>query len=73
MDFSLYTENIKKPVLAIELDGKYHKSKQQKERDRMKEEILQYMEIPLLRIPSKVTWDVLEFEDKIEEKLNMEK
>lgn len=71
LDFCLYTDNINKPVLAIEVDGKYHKLQPQKTRDGMKEEILEYMGIPLLRIPSKVTWKVNEFEDKIEEKLKM--
>lgn len=70
LDFSLYTEDINKPVLAIEVDGKQHESKRQQKRDKMKEEILQHMEIPLLRIPSKVLWSKEEFENKIEEKLN---
>lgn len=71
LDFSLYNETINKPVLAIEVDGKYHELEIQGKRDRMKEEILQHMEIPLLRIPSKVTWDIGEFEKILDEKLNI--
>lgn len=71
LDFSLYTKSIKKPVLAIEVDGKYHQLEKQKERDKMKEQILEYMEIPLLRISSKATWSEKEFEEKIEERISL--
>ena len=71
IDFALYTTSIKKPVLAIEVDGKYHQLEKQKIRDKNKEEILNHMEIPLLRIPSKVLWGREEFESKLQEKLNM--
>lgn len=70
LDFSLYSESINKPVLAIEVDGKTHNEEVQKVRDEKKEKILDYMNIPLLRIPSKVPWNVNEFEEKIEEALN---
>ena len=69
LDFSLYTDNINKPILAIEVDGRYHEDPEQKARDQKKEKILQHMEIPLLRIPSKITWDENMLEQKIEEKL----
>lgn len=69
LDFALYTQNINKPVLAIEVDGKTHDLAEQKIRDGMKEEILAYMGIPLLRISSKVAWDVEDFEKMIEDKL----
>ena len=65
----MYTQNINKPVLAIEVDGKTHDLAEQKIRDGMKEEILDYMGIPLLRISSKVAWDVEDFEKMIEDKL----
>ena len=32
-----------------------------------KEKILKHMNIPLLRVSSKVVWDEIEFEDKIKE------
>ena len=66
----LYTDNIKKPVLAIEVDGKHHSEQKQKDRDKKKETILKDMEIPLLRIPSKVVWEVAEFEKRVKEKIN---
>lgn len=70
IDFMLYTDNIKKPVLAIEVDGKHHSEQKQKDRDKKKETILKDMEIPLLRIPSKVVWEVAEFEKRVKEKIN---
>lgn len=71
IDFAIYSENINKPLLAIEVDGKYHNYEEQKQRDEKKEEILKYMDIPLLRIPSKITWDIKEFEGEIESKINV--
>lgn len=69
LDFAIYTTNINKPVLAIEVDGEKHNEEKQKKRDIKKEEILNYMEIPLLRIPSKNTWSIEDFEKKVEEHL----
>lgn len=69
IDFAIYSESINKPLLAIEVDGKYHNEENQKQRDEKKEKILSYMNIPLLRISSKVTWNTREFEERIEEKL----
>ncbi len=71
VDFALYTDSINKPVLAIEVDGKYHEQEKQKQRDKMKEEILEYMNIPLLRISSKTMLAEAEFEQEIEKKLNL--
>ncbi len=52
IDFLIYNEISKKPVLAIEVDGyKYHKeSTQQYERDKLKRNILFKYNIPLLRL-----------------------
>lgn len=69
LDFAIYTTNINKPVLAIEVDGEKHNEEKQKKRDIKKEEILNYMEIPLLRIPSKNTWSIEDFEKEVEEHL----
>ena len=46
-----------------------NKKEKQKIRDAKKEKILEYMEIPLLRVPSKNTWTEQEFKEKIEEKI----
>lgn len=73
IDFAIYSENINKPLLAIEVDGKYHNYEEQKQRDYKKEKILEYMDIPLLRIPSKAIWEIGEFEKEIETKLKEEK
>lgn len=69
LDFAIYSESINKPLLAIEVDGKRHSEDIQKERDKKKEKILNYMNIPILRVPSKVVWNIEEFEEKLKEKL----
>jgi len=54
IDFLLYNQINKKPVLAIEVDGfHYHKQgTKQYERDRLKDHILELYKIPLLRFPT---------------------
>lgn len=52
IDFLIVTELTEQPVLAIELDGKYHKSDIQKNRDRKKDKILEDHGIPIWRILS---------------------
>lgn len=69
IDFCIYTNSIKKPILAIELDGKKHEELEQQQRDRKKEQILEHMGIPLLRIKSKAVWEEKEFFQKVEEKI----
>ena len=51
LDFLLFNRIVKKPVLAIEVDGyKYHKEDTiQATRDKMKNQIMEKYEIPLLR------------------------
>lgn len=53
LDFTIYDKRINKPVIVIELDGKYHKEEIQKERDIKKNEALKNMGIPLWRLNSK--------------------
>ena len=65
IDFSIYSESINKPLLAIEVDGKTHQYQEQKIRDEKKEKVLAHMNIPLLRISSKITWDEKELENRI--------
>ena len=54
IDFLLYNQVSKKPILAIEVDGfHYHKhGTRQYERDRLKDRILERYKIPLLRFPT---------------------
>ena len=54
VDFLLYNQISKKPVLAIEVDGfHYHKpGTAQHKRDKMKDRILELYGIPLLRFPT---------------------
>lgn len=62
LDFTIYDNRINKPVMVIELDGKYHKEDVQKERDRKKNEALKHMEIHLWRVNSKdaITYEEIE-------------
>lgn len=52
--------------MVIELDGEYHKEEIQKERDKKKNEALNYMEIPLWRLNSKDAITFQDFEDYID-------
>lgn len=68
IDFLIYNEISKKPVLAIEVDGyKYHKEgTQQYERDKLKRNILFKYNIPLLRLKTNSSGE----KDNIKHKLN---
>lgn len=68
IDFLIYNEISKKPVLAIEVDGyKYHKEgTQQYERDKLKRNILSKYNIPLLRLKTNSSGE----ESNIKHKLN---
>ncbi|MBU6134642.1 AAA domain-containing protein [Clostridium tertium] len=66
LDFTIYDKRINKPVMVIELDGEYHKEEIQKERDKKKNEALNYMEIPLWRLNSKDAITFQDFEDYID-------
>ena len=66
LDFAIYSKNINKPILAIEVDGKNHQFEEQKKRDEKKEKILKYMDIPLLRVNSKSVWEDNWFSQEIE-------
>ena len=70
LNFAIYTKEINKPILAIEVDGKSHKEIEQKIRDNKKNKILEYMGIPLIRINSKVTFEERELCDEIQKYLN---
>ena len=65
VDFTLCNE-VNKPILAIELDGKNHEERIQMERDKKKNEALKHMQIPLWRLPSKKALTKDEFEQKIQ-------
>ena len=66
LDFAIYSKNINKPILAIEVDGKNHQFEEQKKRDEKKEKILKYMDIPLLRVNSNSVWEDNWFSQEIE-------
>lgn len=59
-DFVIYYKVGKKPIGVIEIDGGYHEIEKQKERDLLKNSILDKAKIPLLRIKT--------IEGRIEEK-----
>lgn len=56
LDYTIHDTRINKPVLVIELDGKYHKEEEQAQRDELKNAALSHMKIPLWRIRSKEAW-----------------
>lgn len=65
LDFTIISELTNKPILVIELDGKYHDEYEQQIRDKKKDKILDHHGVPIWRIKST---DALE-EDDISEKL----
>lgn len=51
VDFLIYSKVTHLPIMAIEVDGfAYHNTEKQRERDLIKNSILQKYEIPLLRL-----------------------
>lgn len=68
LDFLLYNDIDKYPILAIEVDGvSYHDNELQRERDKKKNHILEILELPLLRLST----DGHDEEVKIIESLSM--
>lgn len=61
-DFVFFEKFGKKPIFIIELDGRKHRKKIQKQRDTRKDNLLQVFEIPILRILT----DNTQPKDKIE-------
>lgn len=70
LDFTIYDNRINKPVMVIELDGKYHKEEVQKERDRKKNEAIKHMGIHLWRLNSKDAITYEEFENYLDMNIN---
>lgn len=69
VDFVLCNE-IGNPILAIELDGQYHSTPEQKVRDDKKDAALSHMQIALWRLSSKAALATEEFEKQIDMLLN---
>lgn len=67
VDFLIYNRITKTPVLAIEVDGfHYHKEgTRQAERDRMKDEIFEKYEIPLLRLPTNGSGEIAKIKKQL--------
>lgn len=65
VDFLIYNRITKAPVLAIEVDGfHFHKEgTRQAERDRMKDAIFAKYEIPLLRLPTNGSGEILKIKE----------
>ncbi|WP_297421882.1 AAA domain-containing protein [Clostridium sp.] len=53
LDFTIYDNRIGKPIAVIELDGKFHKTPEQIDRDKKKNFALEHMSIKLWRLKSK--------------------
>ena len=71
-DFTIIDKRINKPVVVIELDGKYHSLKVQKIRDEYKNKAIEASGIGMLRIPSKSAIDVDDLKNILLDKYNLE-
>lgn len=71
-DFTIIDKRINKPVLVIELDGKYHKEERQKKNDLMKDKALTAVHITMLRIDSKEAYDLKELKEKLGEYIELD-
>ena len=69
VDFTLCNA-IDNPVLAIELDGRFHNTPEQITRDEKKDAAIRHMRIPLWRLSSKAALTAGEFERQIDTLLN---
>lgn len=67
VDYVIYDIRVDKPLLVIELDGKYHLKVEQIRRDKMKDKSLTHMGIKVVRISSKAAVD----KEMIDRILNM--
>lgn len=65
LDFLIYNSVTKKPVLAIEVDGfSFHKKgSRQAERDKLKDEILFKYKVPLLRLPTNGSEEIIKIKE----------
>ena len=69
VDFLIYSQVSKKPILAIEVDGYwFHKEgSQQAERDAMKNHILEVYQLPLLRFATNGSREKEALSEKLKE------
>lgn len=65
-DFLITTSNERKPLIAIEYDGEYHKEKKQIERDILKNKICKKANLPICRF----TFDDINFKNGIQPALD---
>ena len=72
LDFLIYNRVIKRPVLAIEVDGyAFHKEgTRQSERDKLKDHILEVYGMPLLRFSTVGSGETEKLSAKLDELIN---
>lgn len=70
LDFTIYDNRIGKPIAVIELDGKFHKTPKQIQRDSKKDFTLNHMGIKLWRLKSKDAITKEQFNMDLNELLN---
>jgi len=72
-DFVIFNKIDKMPVLVVEVDGyAFHaKNEKQKQRDKMKDEILRKYDIPFLRFSTNESGEELKLRSKLCELLNI--
>ena len=72
IDFILCDPKELKIKLAIELDGNSHDSKKQKKKDEFKDEVLETINIPILRIRTKQSYDPKRLYEQIKNAIPVE-
>ena len=65
IDFVLCEPTTTRPLLAIELDDRSHRSARSIERDRFKDEVLATGGVPVYRVPASQAYDPLELAAEI--------
>jgi hypothetical protein len=70
VDYLIVTKDKMKPILAIELNGDSHHSKIKQTKDKMKETILSFANIPLLTIQKEQKYNAENIKLKVLEKIN---
>ena len=71
LDFTLYDNRINKPIVVIELYGKFHKEVEQIERDKKKDFALEHMGIKLWRLKSKEAITPEDFQEYLNKIINV--
>ncbi len=73
VDFVIYNPENGYTDYAIELDDRSHETEKQKKTDAIKDKVFESIEMPLIRIPARRTYQVEEIRAIIETKINQDR